>query len=1062
MFLAAYTGSGLAGLVYEVAWTRLLTLHLGHTTAAASAVVGAFLLGLAGGAALVGRLAARLTRVQALQAYAALEIAVALAAMALPFELSALSPFLSWAYQDAAPGILFASVRVLACLLMVLVPAIALGATFPLAIRAVAAESNAPARRTAMLYAANTAGAAAGALLAGFVLIPGLGLRRTIGVGVAASLASAIAVGVLARRLARTPPADAAATANPRASKRARPPAASPVALAPAAEEGQPTLAAAVLGLSGFAALVHELAWTRILAMVLGPTTYAFSTALAAVIAGTAIGSWLGTWALGRVRRPAIALALLLAAAALVTSVTASLAGGPLPGFVAERIRDTPDAAEAWARWSGWLTAALVVPTAACLGAAFTFGLAVAGATSATAAARFGGVYAANTVGSVSGALAAGFVLIPWLGLHGTLRASGLCLVAAAAAVLVRGGLPRRPAIAGAAAAGAAVLALAFSPPWDRALLASGGYLYAPFVPRDLDVRAMLRAGTLQFYAEGASATIAVKRLTGTITLTVDGKTDASNRGDMLTQKLAAHLPLLLHDGPRQVAVIGLGSGVTVGAALTHPVTQVDVVELAPEVVQASWHFAAENRRALDDPRTRLVVGDGRSHLLLARRAYDVIVSEPSNPWIAGVATLFTREFFAAAGDRLAPGGVFCQWANAYNIGADDLRAIVATFLDVFPGGAAWLVGEHDVLLVGGRGGGGTDLDMTARLEAIAAHWTRPGVADDLASVAATSPLTVQSLFVGGGGILRGFAAGARVFVDDRPALEFTAPREIHRRSGGANGRALRALLGDDGGPAALTAARTAAGAAGWRERGRMFARSDVHARAYEDFARTLELSPGDRPALDGLVRAATLLDREAEALAWLQAATARREETPAEAVARSRLHAAAGAPGAALAAAREAVALAPADADGLEQLASVHADAGDLAGLDAAVSALRALPPRAATEDHVAAARLLRDDVPAALAHAERAIAIDPSYAAVYDLAGAALTRLDQPDRARAMFERSLAFDAHDSAAYANLGLLALAAGDGDGAANRFAEALWLDPASATARAGLQRAARR
>ena len=326
--------------------------------------------------------------------------------------------------------------------------------------------------------------------------------------------------------------------------------------------------------------------------MVLGPTTYAFAATLAAVIAGAAVGSWAGTWLVGRARRPAAPLALLLATAAIVTGVTYSLAGGPLPYFVAERIRDTPAASAAWAQSGAWLTAALVVPTAACLGAAFTLGLAVAGATSATASRRFGAVYAANTVGSVSGSLAAGFLLIPWLGLQGTLQVAGAALVAAALAVAIWGDVSSRARSAGVAAALAAVAVLAFAPPWDRALLAGGGYLYAPFVPSDLDLGAMLRAGTLQFYDEGAAATIAVKRLTGTTTLTVDGKTDASNRGDMLTQKLAAHLPLLLHDAPREVAIVGLGSGVTVGAALTHPITAVDVIELSPEVVAASWHFA--------------------------------------------------------------------------------------------------------------------------------------------------------------------------------------------------------------------------------------------------------------------------------------------------------------------------------------------------------------------------------------------------------------------------------------------------------------------------------------
>ena len=385
VFLAAYACSGIAGLVYEVAWTRQLTLHLGHTTAAASAVVGAFLLGLAIGAAAIGRLATRLSRSQALYGYAALELGVAACALALPWELAALTPVLRWAYQDGAPGLLFPLVRVLSCLPMVLVPAVALGATFPLAIRWFAVDSKTPARRSAMLYATNTAGAAVGALVAGFVLIPSLGLRGTTAVGVAASTLSALTVLGLARR--GTEPAVVASPA------RGRRPKGRDTAVADAPQDTTGTdrarlaLAAVVLAASGFAALVHEIAWTRILAMVLGPTTYAFAATLAAVIAGTAMGSWAGTWLVGRARRPASPLALLLATAAIVTGVTYSLAGGPLPYFVAERIRDTPAASAAWGQSGAWLTAALVVPTAACLGAAFTLGLAVAGATSATASA---------------------------------------------------------------------------------------------------------------------------------------------------------------------------------------------------------------------------------------------------------------------------------------------------------------------------------------------------------------------------------------------------------------------------------------------------------------------------------------------------------------------------------------------------------------------------------------------------------------------------------------------------------------------------------------------------
>src|SRR5262249_50805088 len=156
---------------------------------------------------------------------------------------------------------------------------------------------------------------------------------------------------------------------------------------------------------------------------------------------------------------------------------------------------------------------------------------------------------------------------------------------------------------------------------------------------------------------------------------------------DMLTQKLLAHLPLLLHPDPRRTAVIGLGSGVTLGAALRHGVTQVDVVEISPEVVEAAALFERDNSGALHDPRTRLILADGRPHLQLSDARYDAIISEPSNPWMAGVASLFTKEFFRAARGRLAPGGIICQWAHTYDLSAADLRSIAATFSSVFQNG---------------------------------------------------------------------------------------------------------------------------------------------------------------------------------------------------------------------------------------------------------------------------------------------------------------------------------------------------------------------------------------
>ncbi len=669
----------------------------------------------------------------------------------------------------------------------------------------------------------------------------------------------------------------------------------------------------------------------------------------------------------------------------------------------------------------------------------------------------------------MSGSLAAGFLFIPWFGLQVTLQVVSGCLIAAAVIVVLRTALTGVARAAGLAAALAAAVLLVISPAWDRELLASGPYMYAPFVPKDLDLTTQLKAGTMLYYREGASATVSVKKLTGTTTLAVDGKVDASNRGDMLTQKLVAHLPLLVHENPRDVAIIGLGSGVSVGAALRHPIARADVLEISPEVVEASRFFTTENHDALSDPRTNLIVGDGRSHLLLTRRQYDVIISEPSNPWIAGVAALFTREFFEGARARLAPGGILCQWANAYNISDPDLRSIIATFISVFPHGTVWLIGGDDVLMMASDG------PLDERLERVRDAWSRPGVAEDLALVSVMEPFSLWSLYAAGPAELQRYAAAAPLLADDTMRLEFSAPRELHNRNAGENGATLLGLLAPDGGPGVIREARATAGAAQWRNRGAMMAKSDVHPRAYDDYLHALGLDVTDRGALDGFVRTAVLTTRAAEALTSLRALSERATDAATSAgeghdladggarvriaVAISKLQAASGAAESAVETARQASRQAPDDTGALEQLATLFADSGNTVQLDAAVTSLQALAPeRAPTLYFAAVAAFLHGNSEEAVRLAERAVTADPGYAPTYDLVGAAYTRLEKVDLARRAFERSLTFDAHDSSAYTNLGLLELAAGNQAAARGFFAEALWLTPDSATARQGLAR----
>jgi Tfp pilus assembly protein PilF len=382
-----------------------------------------------------------------------------------------------------------------------------------------------------------------------------------------------------------------------------------------------------------------------------------------------------------------------------------------------------------------------------------------------------------------------------------------------------------------------------------------------------------------------------------------------------------------------------------------------------------------------------------------------------------------------------------CQWANAYNISDADLRSIAATFKSVFPNGSVWLVGGDDVLFVG------SEAPIDARLANIERNWHRPGVADDLAKVSVLDEFSILSLYMGGPAELDRYSQGARTFSDDRMTLEFSAPRELHRRSGGENAAILGTLLEKDGGPDAVRRARATAGAIGWRHRAQMMAKADVHAAAYDDFVRALTIDPADRDTLEGFVKTAMVSRRGSDALAWIKSLAATRPPSADVLVAISKLLASIESRADAMVAAQAA----------LEQLASLHADAGDTVQLDAAVARLRQVAPnRAATEFYAAVAAFLHGREAEAVEIGQRAIASDPAFAPVYDLIGAAYTRLDRPAEARQAFEKSLSLDPHDSTAYTNLGLLELAAGHRPAAAQLFAEALWLAPESQTARQGL------
>ena len=1092
LFVLLYAASGAAALIYEVTWTRLLTLQLGHTVAAASTVLAAFMGGLALGAWIAGRTfiarggdqSAGTEPAADLRAYAILELIVTVSALLLPAMLAASVPALAWAYADGTAPARFAVIRVGISLALLGIPAAAMGATFPIAARwfaRTAADAGA-------LYAVNTAGASAGAIAAGFLLIPAVGLRATTWVGVALNLLAASGAWWLASRSEETTedakrarlrsPEDsasfgAAEQSSPSKKNKKHPVRSSRSPGAPRFFPGSPVLACTAAAISGFTALIYEVAWTRLLALVIGPTTYAFATMAAAFISGLAIGSAIGSRVARRVERPAIWLSAMLGASAIAASVASWLAATRMPLIVAGQVADPGAAFTQVVVAQALGTALLLLPMTLALGATFPLALAVAGgrlrADGAPAPQGSGSaigrdaayVYTANTVGAISGALAAGFALVPLLGLRLTFQAAALAGALAGAGCLAAALRQRRapngfaffiPAAVAVLSAGVLLL----MPPWDRELLASGAYKYAPYLGTD-NFETLLRAGTLDYYREGAAATVSVRRLTGTKSLAIDGKVDASNGGDMLTQRMLGLLPVLIHGKAHEICIIGLGSGVTLGSALASGVVErADVVEISPEVVEASRLFDRENGGALARPGVRLVVGDGRSHLLLTPARYDVIVSEPSNPWMAGVASLFTRQFFEAARARLKPGGLLCQWAHTYDISPRDLQSIVGTFGSVFPQGTLWMIGGGDLLLIGARDG-----EILPRLAAVAAGARAGTVAATLRDVGiadGSAPFALLAQFAGGPPELQRYSSGALIQTDDQTRLEYSAPRGIYGRTREDNAAAIRALT--VGRPAAVEAAFERATDVDWASLGLMELKAQAFATAFDAFGRAVALNSRNASALSGLSDAAGGAGKLDEERQRLREIASREPSNAAVLIELSRVLAVTGDGQAALDAASEALRQAPADPRAAEQLASVLADSGDGGRLAPLAEAMVARFPQSIEARYYRATALfLQGKSQEAVAAAREVVGARPDHARAQSLLGAACAATDQRDCALAAFSAAIRENPRDASGYVNAGILTLQSGNPTAAIDYFASALTIDPSSKPARDGLAQA---
>ncbi|MFQ5481170.1 MAG: fused MFS/spermidine synthase [Nitrospinaceae bacterium] len=755
-----FLASGATGLIYEVVWTRLLTLVLGNTHYSVATVLTTFMAGLALGSFLGGRWIDR--RGDPLRVYAWLEGAIGLYCLAIPFFIDGALPVFRWIYSHFQEDYwLLSLLRFMVCAAILIVPTTLMGATLPVLGKFLTRNTGQMGQEVGTLYAVNTFGAVAGALASAFVLLRFFGVSATIHAAAALNLCIAGALG-LGIGKGYFPAAPAGPPEAPVETKKEEPLSAGELFLLLA------------FGLSGLAALIYQVAWNRIFSLVLGSSVYAFSLILTTFILGLAVGTLVFSRVCKRLHQPQRVFALLQVGIGL-TALAAIPLFGSIPLFN---------------RWvfTNWgqdfltiqgsnflVISALIFSPTFFMGAQFPVVVRLLARGWDTVGRRVGLVYAANTVGTILGSFAAGFLLIPVLGIQKTLLAAVLVNVGVGLALLAWSpgwGMQVRAL----GIAGVMLLTLWAAkkvPPWDRAVISSGSFM--PYRIEDLD-QALQGRNKILFYKEGIHTTVTTElAVTGNIFLRVNGKTDASLAGDMRTQLLSGYLPMLFHAAPKDVLVVGQGSGITLGAVERFDARSIDLVEISPAVIEGSRYFDPFNHHSLDDPRVQVVLEDGRNHLTLTNKTYDVIISEPSNPWISGVGALFTRDFYRLLARRLNPGGIACVWIHT-NMSPDSFKSIIRAYMEGFSHVTMWesIVGD-DYLLIG------ANEPLALAYEKTRALLDRPQPGRELRRLGISSVRDLMGLLIMDEGGLRRFSQGAPVHTDDNSLLEFSAPEYIYK-----------------------------------------------------------------------------------------------------------------------------------------------------------------------------------------------------------------------------------------------------------------------------------------
>ncbi|HXI25723.1 MAG TPA: fused MFS/spermidine synthase [Pyrinomonadaceae bacterium] len=776
-----FTLSGAAGLIYEVLWMRMLGLVFGATTVAISVVLTAFMGGLALGSAIGGKVAGRLGN--ALRAYGVIEIAIGFCAICLPLIFRFADALDATVWRTIHPGgLLFGLFRFVTVSAVLLIPTMLMGATLPIIISAVRQFGDSRAVTISRLYGLNLLGAIVGTIIAAFFFLPAFGIRLTIWIAAATNIGVGIAV-LLSDRWSHSH-----GHSTNRQSLQADIAQAEVLVIA----ENRRAFWFICAFCSGLVTIGMQIIWSRLLAMIIGSSTYAFALVLALFLLGLALGAWIVSLTVtsdsNRPRR-VVFLVQLFTVVALFMSLKITNAVPEMLVSIGFRFGINS--------WAGLLALQALAAMILILVPATLMGMimpivltwaAQSPAPDSSVAKTVGQAYALNTLGAIAGALVTTFVLVPMA----SSKFAAFCMAAislgVAAVACQRGGSEwDRTLVRSLSVGAAAVLMIAMLFVWPRLNLSE---LSVGAYDSYIRVLAKARGGAptdrqsnrpddhrLLMYAEGRTATVSVRRDWGITSVAINGRTNASDADDMPTQVMLGQLGVLTAPRLDNGLIVGFATGVTAGSVLQSPIKSLEGVEIEPAAIASSSFFEHVNNRPLQDLRLRMIVDDARTYLRVNPTQYDLIVSEPSHPWVPGVANLFTREFFALGRERLRDDGIFVQWLQIYQLSTENLRSVLATFHQVFPHAAVFRIEGSakgkDLILIGSR--------QPIRLDLISDRMKDERVAADLKRVGLANSTDVMAWFVCDESKLGPAVAGAVINADDNMHVETVAPREAFR-----------------------------------------------------------------------------------------------------------------------------------------------------------------------------------------------------------------------------------------------------------------------------------------